>query len=69
LGLERPVVTVSPSSSDTMTAPHDDGDTGPSTPTSTPASPDSDGTFSTGQLLLMLTLVLLTVAYFLTLVV
>lgn len=52
-----------------MTAPHDDGDTGPSTPTSTPASPDSDGTFSTGQLLLMLTLVLLTVAYFLTLVV
>ncbi|WP_254830924.1 hypothetical protein [Haloglomus salinum] len=53
------------SSSDTMTAPHDDDETGPSTP----ASPDSDGSFSTGQLILMLTLVLLSVAYFLTLVV
>lgn len=48
-----------------MAAPHDDGDAEPSTPISS----DSDGAFSTGQLLLMLTLVLLTVAYFLTLVV
>jgi hypothetical protein len=48
-----------------MTAPHEDDEPGPSTP----ASPDSDGSFSTGQLILMLTLVLLSVAYFLTLVV
>jgi hypothetical protein len=52
-------------SSETMAASHDDGDTGPSTP----EQPGSDGRLSTGQLVLMLTLVLLTVAYFVTLVV
>ncbi|WP_254822489.1 hypothetical protein [Haloglomus halophilum] len=53
------------SSSEATATSHDDGDAGPATPTSL----DSDGAFSTGQLLLMLTLVLLTVAYFVTLVV